>query len=167
MKKLPILLIAIPFIAVAFEPAYQNPFLEYPFHSIRTEDDIIVIVINDCDPIEWEYRIPMGYGSLRELWDSMCSEDAHFTVRAGDEYLIYSRNTLTYSKGDIRNTIVIYPEELWVIMSHYHMPLSPATGEISMQAWFPGMAETETTFITVHHPAMTLIQDLLQRGRDS
>ncbi len=51
MKKLPILLIAIPFIAVAFEPAYQNPFLEYPFQSTRTEDDIIVIVINDTDPI--------------------------------------------------------------------------------------------------------------------
>jgi hypothetical protein len=167
MKFILNILFSLPFIASAIEPAWQNPFLEYPFHSTRTENDIIVIVINDCDPIEWDYGIPMGYGSMRELWDSICSEDAHFTVRAGDEYLIYSRNTLTYSKGDIRNTIFIYPEELWVIMSHFYMPLSPATGEISMQAWFPGMAETETTFITAHHPAMTLIQELLQRGRDS
>ena len=97
----------------------------------------------------------------------MCSEDAHFTVRAGDEYLIYSLNTLVYTKGDIRNTVSIYPEELWAIMSHYHRPLSPATAEVSMQAWFPGMDESEIAFITVHDPAMSVIQLLLQRGREA
>ena len=167
MKRLMLLLvIVVPFAATAFQTTYQNPFMEYPFHSTQADDGIIIIVINDCDPIQWEHGVPFGYTTLRELWDSMCSEDAHFTVRAGDEYLIYSQNTLVYSKGDIRNTVFIYPEELWAIMSHYHRPLSPATGEVSMQAWFPGMDESEIAFITVHDPAMSVIQVLLQRGRE-
>lgn len=167
MKRLIFLLIAVPFTAIALQTTYQNPFLEYPFQSSHTDNNIIVIVINDSDPIEWEYGIPLGYGSMRELWDSMCSMDAHFTIRAGNEFLIYSQNTLNYQNGDIRNTVMIYPEELWYIMSHYHRPLSPAMGEVSMQAWFPGMDEIEITFITIHDPVMSVIQELLQRGRDA
>ena len=168
MKRLMLLLvIVVPFAATAFQTTYQNPFMEYPFHSTQADDGIIIIVINDCDPIQWEHGVPFGYTTLRDLWDSMCSEDTHFTVRAGDEYLIYSQNTLAYTKGDIRNTVLIYPEELWAIMSHYHRPLSPATGEVSMQAWFPGMDESEIAFITVHDPAMSVIQVLLQRGREA
>ena len=167
MKRfLPLLLVVVSFTATAFQITYQNPFMEYPFNTTQADDGVIIIVINNCDPIQWDYGIPLGYGSMRELWDSMCSEDAHFTLRAGDEFLIYSQNTLTYSKGDQRNTIVVYPEELWAIMSHYHRPLSPATGEVSMQAWFPGMDETETAFITDHDPVMAVIQVLLQRGRE-
>ena len=167
MKRLLLLfLIVVSFTATAFQITYQNTFMEYPFHATQADDGVIIIVINYCDPIQWEYGIPLGYGSMRELWDSMCSEDAHFTVRAGDEFLIYSQNTLIYSKGDQRYTIIVYPEELWAIMSHYHRPLSPATGEVAMQAWFPGMDETETAFITNHDPAMSVIQALLQRGRE-
>lgn len=168
MKRLlPLFLIVVSFTATAFQITYQNPFMEYPFHTTQADDGVVIIVINHCDPIQWEYGIPLGYRSLRELWDSMCSEDAHFTVRAGDEFLIYSQNTLSYSKGDQRYTIIVYPEELWAIMSHYHRPLSQATSEVSMQAWFPGMDEAETAFITIHDPAMSVIQVLLQRAREN
>lgn len=167
MKKLLFLLIAIPFAAIAFQITYPYPFADYPQYPVETDDGVTVIIINDSDPADWGYEIPFGYNTMRDLWNSMVSEDAHFTIRAGDEYLVYSRNTLVYTRGDLRCNITIYPEELWYIMSHCYRPMSPVTGEISMQAWFPGMDESETSFLTLHDPAMSVIQLLLQRGRDT
>ena len=153
--------------ALALQLPTQSPFLKYPFETTYSDNDVIIIVIDQGEPIHWEYGVPGGYMTLRELWESICSEEASFTVRAGDEYLVYSRHTLVYSKDDIRSTFSISPEELWAIMSHFHRPISPATGQISLQGWFPGMEETETDFITAGDPAMTVVQELLKRGREA
>ena len=167
MKKPLFLLIAVPFAAMAFQTAYPYPFEAYPQYPVETDNDVTVIIINDCTSTDWGYGIPFGYNNMMDLWNSMVSEDAHFTIRAGDEYLIYSQNTLVYSKGDLKRNVIIYPEELWYIMSHCYRPMSPVTGEISMQAWFPGMDESETSFLTADDPAMSVLQVLMQRGRNA
>ncbi|MBD3278748.1 MAG: hypothetical protein GF388_10650 [Candidatus Aegiribacteria sp.] len=167
MRELILISVMVPSALMGFQMPYQNPFLEYPFETSHTDDDVIIIVIDEGDPISWEYGIPCGYANMRALWESICSEDAHFTIRSGEEYLIYSQHTLVYRKDDARSTIPINPEELWTIMSHYYRPISPATGQISIQGWFPGMEDTETDFITSGDPAMTVVQEFLDRGREA
>ncbi len=166
-----LLVLGISLTAAAQGTIYQYPGWEdmaYPkFQFPDDGGNTVIIIMGDSDPMYWEYDMPFGHRTMRELWNSIYSEDASFTVRAGDEYLIYSQNTLVYTRGDIRSSVMIFPEELWVIMNHCCRSLSPAMGEVSMQAWFPGMDEPLTTFFTIHDPAMSVIQGLLQRGREA
>lgn len=167
MRELILISLIVPSALLGFQTPCHNPFLEYPFETSYTDNDVIIIVIDQGDPINWQYGVPRGYADMRALWESICSEDAHFTIRSGEEYLIYSQHTLVYRKDDSRSTVHVNPEELWAVMSHFYRPISPATGQISLQGWFPGMEETETDFITSGDPAMTVVQDLLQRGREA
>ena len=142
---------------------------EYPRYLERDEGDITVIVITgDTRPADWELGIPYGSRTMGDLWDIMYDDDARFTVRAGDEYLVYGHHALLYTSGDVRSNVMIYPEELWYIINHCYRPFfTPATGEVSMEAWFPGMDEPLNTFLTAHDPAMSVVQVLLQRGREA
>jgi len=140
------------------------------FHSPlvhRNGANTIIVNTRDTCPVEWVYGIPHGNRAMRQLWDSMCSEEAHFTVRAGQEFLVYGAHTLVYTNGEQRSNVMIYPEELWSVMNQCYKPLSPVTGEISMEVWFPSMEEPTATFITAGDPAMSVIQVLLERGREA
>lgn len=142
---------------------------EYPRYIERDGGDITVIVITgDSRPSDWQYGIPYGDRTMGELWDVMYDQDARFTVRAGDEYLVYGEHALYYSSGDARSNVMVYPEELWYIVNHCFRPFfTPATGEVSMEAWFPGMDEPLRSFLTANDPAMSVVQVLLQRGREA
>lgn len=167
-----VLIAVLPITAFAYGQYQPYPYWgsrEYPRYIERDEGDITVIVITgDSRPSEWQYGIPYGDRTMGELWDIMYDEDARFTVRAGDEYLVYGEHALYYNSGDIRSNVMIYPEELWYIINHCFRPFfTPATGEVSMEAWFPGMEEPVRTFLTVNDPAMSVVQVLLQRGREA
>lgn len=164
------LLLCIPVIASAFD-WYPYPYwggMEYPRYRERDDGDITVIVITgDSQPDDWEYGIPYGNMTMSEMWKVMYDEDARFTVRAGNEYLVYSNRALVYTDGDRSSNVMIHPEELWYIINHCYRPIiAPATGQTLMEAWFPGMDEPMRTFLTVNDPAMSVVQVLLQRGRE-
>lgn len=112
-----------------------------------------------------EREIRLWNGSLRKLWDRVFTSGTNFTVRAGDEYLIYQEFTLCYTRGPERALIHIHPEELWAVLSHCRRGASPVTGQVSMQGWYPGMGSPATAFVSAHDPAMPVIQGLLERGR--
>jgi hypothetical protein len=114
-----------------------------------------------------EYQILIWNETMKRLWKGVNTAETNFTVRAGDEYLIYDSFLLFYSGPEGRTGITIRPEELWTILSHCRRPLSAATGQVSMEAWFPDLDSPATAFVTVNDPAMPVIQRLLQSGRDS
>ncbi len=104
---------------------------------------------------------------MLELWNGINVPETNFTVRAGDEYLIYGNYTLMYSSSEGRVDIPIMPEELWTVLSHCRRPAPPSTGQISMEAWYPGLEGPVTSFVATYTPAMPVIQTLLERGRQA
>ncbi len=66
-----------------------------------------------------------------------------------------------------RVDIPIMPEELWTVLSHCRRPAPPSTGQISMEAWYPGLEGPVTSFVATYTPAMPVIQTLLERGRQA
>lgn len=112
-----------------------------------------------------EREIRLWNSSMRKLWDQVYTSGTNFTVRAGDEYLIYQEFTLCYTRGPERVFLHIHPEELWAVLSHCRRAASPVTGQVSMQGWYPGMGAPATAFVSAHDPAMPVIQELLERGR--
>ncbi len=104
---------------------------------------------------------------MLELWNGINVPETNFTIRAGDEYLLYSNYTLMYSSSSGRVDIPIMPEELWAILSHNRRPAPPSTGQISMEAWYPGLESPVTSFVAAYTPTMPVIETLLARGRQA
>jgi hypothetical protein len=173
MKKMRLLMLVLVLGAMA--SADQFEYLYPRFADARSYDGTVlpgggttvIIIPEESSRTGWSPALPFGCVGMSKLWDVLYSPDAHFTVRAGDEYLVYGEHALLYSRGDARSNVMIYPEELWSILGHCYRPLSPSTGQVSMEAWFPGMEEPVTSFLTVNDPAMSVVQVLLQRGREA
>ncbi len=105
--------------------------------------------------------------TMLKLWSKVNTSETNFTVRAGDEYLIYDNFILFYTSPGERVSIAVHPEEIWTILSHCNRTPLPSTSQTSLEAWYPGMEEPVTSFITHTDPAMEVITELLSRGREA
>lgn len=85
----------------------------------------------------------------------------------GDEYLIYDNFILFYTSPGERISIAVHPEELWTILSHCNRSPLPSTSQTSLEAWYPGLEEPVTSFVTHTDPAMAVITELFARGRET
>lgn len=138
----------------------------FRYSSGRGGGTTIIIITDGCGEAGWGYGTLRGGRVFRDMRDRVYSPETRFTVRAGEEFLIYESNILLYTDGERRSTVMVYPEELWTIMEHCRRPVAAATGQVSIEVWYPGLESPVNTFLTVHDPAMSVVQVLLQRGRE-
>lgn len=105
--------------------------------------------------------------TIRRLWNEIYQPETSFTVRSGEEYLIYENYMLYYTSGDTRTELHIFPEELWVVLNQCRRPSTTLTGQISLEAWYPLLNEPFSAFVSVYDPAYPVIQELFRRGREA
>lgn len=117
--------------------------------------------------VELDWELDLWNTTMLKLWNSKNTAETNFTVRAGDEYLVYDSFLLFYTYPDGRCGIPIHPEELWAVLNHLGRNPSAATSQISVEGWYPGLNEPLTAFITQYDPVYEVIQELLERGREA
>ncbi len=105
--------------------------------------------------------------TMLRLWARVNTADTNFTLRAGEEYLIYDSFLLFYTWPEGRTQIPIHPEELWAILSHLGRNPSAATSQMSVEGFYPGLPEPASAFITVYDPVYPTVEELLERGRET
>jgi|GEM_PF-1899316 len=142
----------------------ESPGVDYP----RDRTTGLEICTDGClTSAELEYEIELWNEVMIKQWRKINTAETSFTVRAGNEYLYYENFLLIFAVQSIRTEIVIHPEELWSILNHAGTSSDPATGQIYVEAWYPGLSNPVSSFITVNNPAMNTVQTLLQRGREA
>lgn len=115
-----------------------------------------------------ELELEMWNSTMLRLWENINRPETFFTLRAGEEYLIYEEYLLFYTSPVSRTQIAIHPEELWRILSHLGRNPSAATSQLSMEGWYPGLGEEPVmAFITVNDPVYDTVEGLLERGREA
>lgn len=105
--------------------------------------------------------------TMLRLWEHVNTEETTFTLRAGNEYLLYETFFLFYACDDDRVNISVHPEELWRILQHLDRNPSAVTSQIALEGWHPGLEETGMAFIGPNDPAFDTVQALLERGREA
>lgn len=127
----------------------------------------IHICTDGCEPEGTDRDIELWNATMLKLWEAINKQETRFTVTAGNEALYYEDFLLFFADQDGRTGILIYPEELWTILHHAEVCSTPALGQIIVEAYYPGMIASANVFVTANDPAMSIIQTLLDRGRDS
>lgn len=116
----------------------------------------------------WRYlELELWNTTMLTLWNSVNTSETNFTIRAGEEYLLYDNFLLLYTNTNTRAGICIHPEELWAILNHLGRNPSAATSQIALSGWYPGLPETENAFVSAYDPVYEVIQELLERGREA
>jgi hypothetical protein len=145
----------------------QNSMYPFPAEGGRDPYTLIPVITDDCRTRPGrESDINRWNAAMLRLWEQVNQPETHFTVRAGEEYLVYENYMLLYISGNTRTSIQINPEELWTILSQCRRPVSPSLAQVSMEGWFPGLDSPVTSFVTAG-PVMDVIQLLFERGRNS
>ena len=103
--------------------------------------------------------------TMLKLWSEVNTAETNFTVRSGEEYLIYQGFLLFYTCPECRTGIPVHPEELWTILNHLGRNPSAATSQISLEGWYPGLDEPRSAFVSVYDPAYEAIERLFDLGR--
>lgn len=116
---------------------------------------------------ELDWELNLWNTTMLKLWEKVNTAETNFTVRTGEEYLIYESFLLFYTSPGDRINIPIHPEELWAILNHCSRTPLPSTSQTSLAAWYPGLGEPVMAFITHNDPAMSVIDELLLRGREA
>jgi len=116
---------------------------------------------------ELDRELELWNTTILKLWEKVDTCETNFTVRTGEEYLIYENFILFYTSPGERVSITIHPEELWAVLSHCNRTPLPSTSQTSLEAWYPGLGEPVTAFVTESDPAMGVITELLSRGREA
>ncbi len=111
--------------------------------------------------------IELWNSTMLSLWNSVNTSETFFTVRAGEEYLIYETFFLFYLSSEERVQIAVHPEELWRILSTLKKPGPALESQVSIEGWYSGLAEHSQVFIGQSDPAFETVQLLLERGREA
>ncbi len=145
------------------EVGMESEDAEYP----RDHSFGIQICTDGCEPTGTDLEIEQWNTAMVKLWTGINTAETRFAVRAGDEALYYEGFMLFFADNSERTGITIHPEELWSILHHAAACSTPALGQVMVEAWYPGLQEQVTAFITVEDNAMRTVQILLGRGRES
>jgi hypothetical protein len=136
--------------------------------SQRDNTTGLEIITDGCETsASLEREIELWNTVMLKQWNSINTSETSFTISAGNEYLYYEGFLLFYANQSGRSGITIRPEELWSILNHALNNSSPATGQIHLEAWYPGLSNSVSTSVTANDSAMNTVQQLLQRGRET